>query len=253
MDAGEAAFLASAAVAAGAVNAVAGGGSLISFPALIAAGYPAKTANVTNTVALWPGYLAGTAAYRRELGGQGHRVVALLLPSFAGALLGAAILLLTPEATFEAIVPFLILFATALLAAQQPLSRVTECFRLGSRHDGHVPISLHGSVFAMSVYGAYFGAGLGIMLLAVLSVLLPDDLHRCNALKGFLSFVINAAAVGYFALFGPVQWAPALIMAVGAIAGGYVGVGIVRKIDPRWLRAGVVVYGVSVALFLLLR
>jgi uncharacterized protein len=116
-----------------------------------------------------------------------------------------------------------------------------------------VPLTLVGSVFVMAVYGAYFGAGLGIMLLAVLAVLLPDDLHRCNALKGLLSFVINAVAVVYFALFGPVEWLPAVLMAVGAIAGAYLGVRLVRNIRPSWLRIGVVSYGVFVALFLLLR
>ena len=251
MDLAELAFLAAAAFAAGAVNAVAGGGSLISFPALIAAGYPAKTANVTNTVALWPGYLSGTIAYRRELVGQRKRATALLLPSLSGALGGSALLLATPEETFSAVVPYLILFACALMAFQRPLSDFTVRHRLGVQHADHMPATLYGGVFLMSIYGAYFGAGLGIMLLAVLAVLLPDDLHRCNAMKGLLSFMINAMAVAYFAGFGPVEWAPALVMAVGAIGGGYLGVGVVRHVPPAGLRAGVVAYGVFVAVFLL--
>jgi uncharacterized protein len=251
MDPAQLVFLAAAAFAAGAVNAVAGGGSLISFPALVAAGYPAKTANVTNTVALWPGYLSGTLAYRRELDGQRKRATAMLIPSMTGALGGSIILLWTPEATFSAIVPYLILFACALMAFQRPLSNFTTSHRLGARDAEHVPASLYIGVFFMSIYGAYFGAGLGIMLLAVLAVLLPDDLHRCNALKGLLSFVINAVAVAYFAFFGPVQWLPAVVMAVGAVGGGYLGVGAVRRVPAGWLRTGVVCYGVFVAAYML--
>lgn len=247
MEPMEGVLLVAAAFGAGAVNAVAGGGSLISFPALMAAGYPAKAANVTNAVALWPGYLAGTVAYRRELAGQGKRALAMLVPSIAGALLGSAILIGTPEAAFRAVVPFLILFACGLMAFQRPIADFSTSHRLGAQSAEHVPWTLWLSVFGMSVYGGYFGAGLGIMMLSVLAILLPDDLHRCNALKGLLSFVVNGVAVVYFSAFGPVEWAPALLMMAGAIAGGYLGVGAVRHIPPHWLRGLVVVYGVVVA------
>ncbi|MCC7363921.1 MAG: sulfite exporter TauE/SafE family protein [Dehalococcoidia bacterium] len=254
MDAIEATGLALAAFAGGAINAVAGGGSLVSFPALIAAGYPSKAANVTNSVALWPGYLSGNYAYRAELRPQRRRVAVLSVPSVLGALAGSVILLRTPETAFDAIVPFLILFACGLMIVQDRLSRWALSRRLASLDpDARPPVVLLATIFVLAVYGAYFGAGLGILTLAVLGILLPDDLQRSNALKGALSTVINAAAVLYFVAFGPVQWAPAAVMGVGAIAGGYLGVGVARRLGKRWLRVAVVTYGVAVALILLAR
>ncbi len=253
MDPLEALGLALAAFAAGAINAVAGGGSLVSFPALLAAGYPSKAANVTNSVALWPGYVSGSYAYRGELDRQRRRLVALALPSVLGALAGSAILLGTPESAFDRIVPFLILFACALMAFQEPLGAWARNHRLASRSEEHVPASLLGAVFVLAVYGAYFGAGLGILTLAVLSILLPDDLQHSNALKGLLSALINLVAVVYFAVLGPVEWAPALVMAVGALAGGYLGVGVARRLGKRWLRLTVISYGLVVAAVLFIR
>ncbi len=253
MDILTGAALFGAAFAAGAINAVAGGGSLVSFPALVAAGYPSKVANVTNSVALWPGYLGGTFGYRAEVVEQRTRVLALTLPSIAGAVLGAIILLKTPQSAFDLIVPFLILFACGLMAVQDRLSRFAANHRLGALHADHVPFTLVASVFLLSIYGSYFGAGLGILTLAVLGILLPDDIQRSNALKGFLSLVINGAGVLYFAVFGPVRWAPAAVMAVGALAGGYLGVGLARRLGKRWLRLAVISYGVIVALVLLWR
>lgn len=243
--------LLAAAFAAGAINAVAGGGSLISFPALIGFGYASKTANVTNTVALWPGYVGGSFGYRNELGRQRARLVALALPSVAGALLGSVILLATPESAFDAIVPFLILFACALMAFQDRLGALAQHHRLQSTGGDHVPPPLYVAIFALAVYGAYFGAGLGILTLAFLSILLPDDIQHSNALKGMLSLLINAVAVIYFAAFGPVEWAPAAVMAVGAILGGYLGVGVARRLGRFWLRIVVIAYGTAVALILL--
>ncbi|HQW51329.1 MAG TPA: sulfite exporter TauE/SafE family protein [Tepidiformaceae bacterium] len=253
MDLLEPAGLAAAAFAAGAINSVAGGGSLVSFPALLAAGYPSKAANVTNTVALWPGYIGGSIGYRGELDRQRGRIVALAIPSVIGALLGSAILLATPESAFDAIVPFLILFACGLMAFQDPLGRFAQTHRLVARADDHVPFALHLAIVLLAMYGAYFGAGLGIMTLAVLGILLPDDIQHSNALKGLLSAFINLVAVVYFAAFGPVEWAPALIMATGALAGGYLGVGVARRLGKRWLRVAVIGYGVFVAVVLLVR
>lgn len=240
-----------AAFAAGAVNAVAGGGSLISFPALLAAGLPSKAANVTNTVALWPGYLGGSYAYRAELGGQRRRAVLLSVPSIFGAIAGSALLLGTPESAFESVVPWLILFAVVLMATQDRLAGFALRHRIAGTDAERVPVVLDVAAFALAVYGAYFGAGLGILSLAVLSILLPDDLQSSNALKGLLSLVINAVAVAYFAAFGPVEWPEAAVMAVGALAGGYGGVGVARRLGKRWLRLAVIVYGlvVAVALF----
>ncbi len=249
----EIAGLAAAAFGAGAVNAVAGGGSMISFPALLAAGYAAKTANVTNTVALWPGYLGGSLAYRSELGRQRRRLLMLLLPAVLGALAGSAILLSTPGDAFEAIVPFLILFASALMLFQERLSSFAVAHRLNSRGGDHIPVPLHALTFAGAVYGAYFGAGLGIFMLATLAILLPDDIQHSNALKGMLSLIINAVAVIYFAAFGPVEWAPAALMAACSLGGGYLGVYVARALGAVWLRRAVVLVGVTVAIVLLVR
>ncbi len=242
-----------AAFAAGAINAVAGGGSLISFPALIAAGYSSKTANVTNTVALWPGYIGGSYGYRNELRHQRRRMVALSVPSIIGGLLGSAILLYTPQTAFDRLVPFLILFACAMMAAQDRLSTFAVTHRLSSQRGDHVPLTLHLATLLLAVYGGYFGAGLGILLFAGLAILLPDDIQSSNALKGVLSALINAAALVYFVAFGPVRWGPAIIMAVGALAGGYLGVGIARRLGKRWLRLTVITYGIVVAGVLLVR
>ncbi len=253
MDPLTAVGLAAAAFVAGAINAVAGGGSLVSFPALLAVGYPSKVANVTNSVALWPGYAAGSFGYRGELKRQRRRVVALVAPSRLGAIAGSAILLSTPQSAFDVVVPFLILFACGLMAAQDWLAGLSATKRIAARHADHVPPSLVLAIFVLAMYGAYFGAGLGILTLAVLGVLLPDDIQHSNALKGMLSLIINAIAVVYFALFGPVEWTPAAVMAAGAMAGGYLGVGIARRLGRRWLRIAVISYGLVVVAVLLVR
>src|SRR5438093_13263503 len=245
--------LLTAAALGGAVNAVAGGGSLISFPALLAAGYPAKTANVTNTFALWPGYLGGSLGYQEELRHQWRRITRLVAPSVLGALAGSAILLSTSETAFDYIVPFLILFATGLTAFQDRLTGFAERHRLAARSADHVPPLLLAAVFLFAVHGAYFGAGPGIMVFAVLSVLVPDDLQRLNALKGLLSLVINAVAVIYFAAFGPVEWGPGAVMAAGALAGGYLGAGVARRLGQRNLRTAVVLFGATLAVILFVR
>lgn len=243
----EAIGLLAAALAAGSVNAVAGGGSLISFPSLVAAGYAAKTANVTNTVALWPGYFGGSLAYRNELRRQRRRLVLLLAPSVLGALVGSAVLLATPGGAFEAVVPFLILFATGLMASQERLAAFAADHHLNSRGPEDLPWVLNIAMFALAVYGAYFGAGLGILIMASLTILMPDDIQHSNALKGVLSMVINAVAVLYFALFGPVQWGAAALMAGGALAGGYLGAGIARRLGSIWLRRAIIALGLAVS------
>lgn len=253
MDPLQASGLAAAAFAAGAINAVAGGGSLVSFPALLAAGYPSKASNVTNTVALWPGYVGGSYGYRDELKRQRRRISALTPASIVGALVGSVILLRTPESAFDALVPFLIVFACVVMAFQDSLSRWAQAHRLVAQHEDHVPLALHLAIFVLAAYGAYFGAGLGILTLAVLGILLPDDLQHSNALKGLLSALINLIAVLYFVAFGPVRWLPALVMAVGALLGGYLGVGLARRLGKRWLRIAVISYGLFVAAVLLIR
>ena len=247
MSPAELALLAGAGFLAGAVNAVAGGGSLISFPALLAVGQPAVTANVTNAVAVVPGYLGGTIGYRRELSGQRRRAVALAATSIAGAVAGAALLLVSSEQLFEAIVPFLVLFSAALLAVQPLLSRAAR----EPGDGGTRSLRLHAGNLLASVYGGYFGAGLGIMLLAVLGLAIDDSLQRLNALKGLLSLLIGLVAAGYFAVFGPVEWGAAAIMAATSLVGGHTGVGLARRLDDDVLRWLVVVFGLAVGVALL--
>lgn len=250
---GSAILLAAAAALAGAVNAVAGGGSLISFPALLFVGYPAVTANITNTVALCPGYVGGTIGYRRELSGQRSRAIALSATSTVGAIVGSWLLLVSDPDVFERIVPYLILAACALLAVQQPLGRMvrrrTEQTGGQSSSRGYL-VTLHVLQFVGAVYGAYFGAGLGIMMLAVLGVLLVDTLQRLNALKGLMSLVINVVGAVYFAIFADVVWAAVAIMAVAALIGGRVGVALARRLNDQALRWMVVAFGVFVAITL---
>jgi uncharacterized membrane protein YfcA len=241
-------LLALAGVAAGAVNSIAGGGSLISFPALLAVGYPSVTANVTNAVAVLPGYIGGSVAYREELRGQRPRALALGVTSVVGAVAGAWLLIVSPAKLFDAIVPFLILGSCALLAAQPALSKRMRPPESGAH--AHRSVRLHASIFAASVYGGYFGAGVGIMLLAVLALTVDDDLQRLNALKGLLSVVIGGAAVFYFVAFGPIEWVAAGIMAVAAFAGGNIGVAVAKRMPANVLRTVVVVFGVSVAIWL---
>ncbi len=249
LDAASVAFLVGASVVAGAVNAVAGGGSLISFPALLAIGYPSLTANATNILGVLPGYLGGSVGYRRELRGQGRRSAALGATSAVGALVGAVLLLVAPAAAFEAIAPFLVLLACGALAAQ-PLVERRARRSAGERAEHRSP-ALQALVFLAAVYGGYFGAALGIMLLAVLAAGLPDDLQRVNALKGLLSLVIGLVSAIYLALLGPVAFAAAAVMAGGSLVGGRAGVSVARRLPAGPLRWLVVLYGVAVAVVLL--
>ncbi len=251
MDALEAGGLIAAAFAAGAVNSVAGGGSLISFPALVAAGYGTKAANVTNAVALLPGYFGSTLGYRAELFSQRQKVIGMSIPGVLGALAGSVILLATPDSAFDLIVPFLIIFACVLLMLQERLAKFAASHRKENARE--FPLSLSIVVFFLAVYGAYFGAGLGIITLAILGILMPDDIQRSNALKGWLAFLVNLLAASIFAIFGPVEWAPAAVMMLAALAGGYLGVSLARRLGKTWLRRAVVVYGLVFAAVLLAR
>jgi uncharacterized protein len=256
------ALLAGAGLLAGAVNAVAGGGSLLSFPALLAVGYPALTANVTNSVALTPGYFGGTLGYRRELEGQRRRILALGATSAVGAVLGAFLLVVSSAEFFERVVPFLIFLACALLAAQTRLARLVRRRREGVALAGDPPEAdppeadphtapLFAAQFLAAIYGAYFGAGVGIMMLAILGIFLADNLQRLNALKGLLSLLINAIAAAYFILFADVRWVAVAIMAVTSLLGGQLGVVLARRLNDQALRWLVITFGVAVGLRLL--
>lgn len=250
MSAADVALLGAAGFAAGAFNAVAGGGSLLSFPALLAVGHGPLVANVTNTVGLLPGYLGGTLAYRRELTGQAARVRSLGAAASVGAALGCVVLLTTPEGVFEAVVPWLVLTACALLALQPRLTRTLQ-----RRDGGEVqprPVALHLAVGVAGVYASYFGAAVGVVLLAVLGLLVADGLQRLNALKGALSLLTSVLGAVVFLAVAPVDLSDAGLLAVSSLAGGRLGGGLARRLPDRVLRGTVLVVGVAVALALLL-
>jgi uncharacterized membrane protein YfcA len=246
MDVADAALLAAAGLTTGAINAVAGGGSLVSFPALLATGHGALQANVTNLVATLPGYLSAAATSRPELRGQRARVRPLAVAAAGGAVAGTALLLLGPEDVFATLAPWLVLLACALLAAQPLVSRWVS-----RTHAHEAPRRLVLSVAVASVYGGYFGAGLGIILLAALGVTLDEELRRLNAVKQVLSLTVAVVSAAGVALFGPVAWLPALVVGAGTLLGGRVGVGVARRLPEPALRAAVIALGVIVAIALL--
>jgi uncharacterized membrane protein YfcA len=237
---------------AGAVNAVAGGGTIISFPALQAIGVPSVRASITNIVALTPGYLAGAHAQRADLAGQHGRLRALAAVSAVGGLAGSILLVVVSAATFRTVVPYLILLACATLLAQDRLRRMVA--RAGSAAPPdeaaeHRPGAAElAAVLLCSVYGGFFGAGLGIMLLAVIGLFSDAGFVRSNALKQALSLIVNAIAALFLVFSGKVEWVYAVVMAATSTLGGALGGRYVQVIDPRVLRAGVVVLGCVVAI-----
>lgn len=249
LSAGGTALLAVAAFFAGAINAVAGGGTLLTFPALIAVGFAPVTANVTNTVALVPGYLGGIAGYRKELNQQRARVQMLLPAALLGSIIGATILLTTSERVFRALVPALVLLAAVVLLLQPTIQRRLSTLdpETGEVAQFHHEFATVVGVFLAAIYGGYFGGVLGVILLAVLGITLSDHLQRLNALKSVLQFSINLVAVAIFALWGPVQWWVVVMMAPLSLAGGWVGARLARKLHPNVLRRAVGVYGIVCA------
>ena len=244
----ELALAGEAAVAAGIINAVAGGGTLISFPVLIGLGIPPVTANITNTVALCPGYLGGALAQRKDLAGQRNRLIHLLPAGVIGGLIGGILLLSVSTQLFRGLVPFLIFFAVVLLALQD---RIRDwILRHASRSstgkvDGSsaiLPVGL------AAVYGGYFGAGLSVILLALLGLVYEDTLTRLNALKQCVSLVVNIAAAVFFLFSGLVLWPVALVMAAGALAGGAIGGNIAGCIAPCMLKWTVIVIGTAIGI-----
>ena len=251
MDITDAALLVGAGLLAGAVNAVAGGGSLITFPSLIATGLSPVVANVTNAVSVCPGYLASVAGSRADLHGQGRRALTLVPAAVVGALGGAALLLLTPARAFELIVPFLVLTATALLAFQPRMQAIIG-------HPAHISprrqmVTLQLLTLLGAVYGGYFGGALGVILVAVLALVLDEPLRRVSAMKNVLSAVVGVTGVLTFALFGPVEWVSVAVLAPATLTGGYVGARVARKLPTAVLRWSIVAFGVGVGVVLLLR
>ncbi|HMG28822.1 MAG TPA: sulfite exporter TauE/SafE family protein [Jiangellaceae bacterium] len=228
-----------AGLGAGAINTVVGSGSLVTFPTLLAIGLPPVVANVSNTVGLVPGSVSGAWGYRRELAGQVPRLLRLGAATLTGAVVGAVLLLVLPEAAFAAIVPVLILVACVLVVVQPWLVRW-----LGERPRGdHGGPLLWLLIFVTGAYGGYFGAGQGVLLIGVLGLGLNETLQRVNAAKNVLAGVANLAAGVIFAFVADVNWAAAGLVAIGAAAGGIVGAGVARRLPPIVLRAVVVVIG----------
>ena len=226
---------------AGAINAVAGGGTLVSYPALLWAGLDAISANTTSCLALLPGSLGGVAAYRRELGEQRHLLRLLALPALLGGLAGSWLLLSTSPGVFRRLVPFLVLGATLLMAFQDRLKPHQQMSR-----PGVVVFQL-----GIAVYGGFFGAGIGILMLAALGFLGVRDIHQANGLKNLLAFFINATSAVFFVAMGAIQWKWAGVLALGALLGGYGGAFLARRLDRRAARRMVVLIGLvmSLALF----
>jgi uncharacterized protein len=242
-----------AAFVAGAINSVAGGGTLVSFPALVWMGLPSTIANATSTVAIWPGSLGAMWGYRRDLGGLPASTYALIVPSLLGGILGAVLLVMTPTAVFDRLIPLLILFATVLFMLQEPVQRMVKT--TGKAHSGS-RAWLMGAMafqFLVAVYGGYFGAGIGILMLAAFGIMGFTDIHQMNGLKNFLALCINGVAAAYFIWNGMVSWPHVLVMVTGAIVGGVWGAGFARRIGPKAVRRIVIIIGFTMAASLLFR
>ena len=247
-----------AAVAAGAINSVAGGGTLVSFPTLIWLGLPSTVANATSTVAIWPGSLGGMWGFRRELRTADGSLWILLAPSLAGGIVGALLLRVTPTHVFDRLVPILILFATLLFMAQDPVARLFRRSRPnGADRDApsHVTGTAAVIVFQLlvGVYGGYFGAGLGILMLAALGVLGLSDIHQMNGVKNLLTLCINGIASVCFIALGMVWWSDVVLMANGAVVGGVGGAGAARRIGRPAVRRIVIGIGLAMSASLFLR
>jgi hypothetical protein len=241
-----------AALAAGAVNALAGGGTLITFPMLVAVGVPSVAANITNTVALCPGYFGGTLAQRNDLRGQGKRLWTIIPASIIGGVLGGFLLLQTGEKLFKDLVPYLILMASGLLAIQDPV-RAWLTKRLSEHHSGNLAKWTWLVTGIASIYGGYFGAGLGVILISALGLTLEDSLTRLNALKQSISLATNLATAIFFLFSGQVVWSAVGVMAIGALIGGTLGGKLAGRIKPSTLRWTVVTIGVIVSIVYFVR
>jgi uncharacterized protein len=249
MSIGEIVAIAVAGLAAGAINTLVGSGTLITFPVLLAFGYAPVTANVTNTIGLVPGSVSGAIGYRRELAGQRERALRLGAMSLAGGITGAVLLLVLPASAFKAIVPVFIAIALVLTVLQPRLARWLSTREIDLERKGALMVPF--AVYLTGVYGGYFGAAQGILLLGILGVALAQDLHRTNALKNVLVGLVNGVAGLYFAFAAHVDWGPAAIIAVTAVAGAQLGARYGRRLPPDALRAVIVVVGVSAIVRLL--
>lgn len=245
----EAAILSAAAGLAGAINSVAGGGTIVSFPVAVALGLPPITANATNAVALTPGSIASAFAYRRELDADRGILKVFLPPAVIGGVVGALLLLLTPQRIFDAIVPFLVLFATLLLLVQN-LRKTTQATQTG---EWRVPQSrVVATLLQLSIglYGGYFGGGMGIMMLALYTRMGGTDIHRMNGVKSVVGAAINGVASIAFIVAGAVDWRVGAVMAIGAVIGGFAGAAVARRVKPAVVRWVVVAIGFALTIAL---
>ena len=235
-----------AGVAAGTINTVVGSGTLITFPTLLAFGVPPVTANVSNTIGLVPGSVSGAIGYRRELVGQRDRLIRLASASLLGGIVGAVLLLALPEEAFSAIVPVLIGLGCLLVVLQPTISR-----RVALRREGRGTVHEHGPlwvwvlVFATGVYGGYFGAAQGVLLMAVMGIGIQETLQRLNAVKNVLAGLVNGVAAVIFMVLAEVDWVVAALIAVGSVVGGQLGATVGRRLPPLALRIVIVLVGVA--------
>ncbi|AFT98271.1 sulfite exporter TauE/SafE family protein [Nocardia brasiliensis] len=243
-----------AGIAAGGINTIVGSGTLITFPALLAFGLPPVTANVSNTIGLVPGAISGVHGYRRELAGQRERLVRLGTASLLGGITGAVLLLTLPANAFKAIVPVLIILALILVVVQPRLSRWVKA----RRADGEGPAPKHGgpvlfvAVFATGIYGGYFGAAQGVLLLGLLGVLVHEDIQRLNGVKNVLALIVNGVSALIFIVIADVNWQAVVLIALGSIIGGQLGARMGRRMPPNVLRAVIVVVGTIAVVRLLM-
>ncbi|MBL8151140.1 MAG: sulfite exporter TauE/SafE family protein [Blastocatellia bacterium] len=248
----QALLLLSASVLAGALNSVAGGGSFISFPMLIFIGIPSINANATNTAALWPGSIASAFAYREELKTEIQTLLAYSVVSIIGGLLGAILLLYTPNKVFDYILPYLLLVATMLFALGKPITKVLQ----KNRQSKVAKKEYIGSIVAqllIAIYGGFFGGGIGILMLAVLSVMGMENIHKMNAVKTLLATWINGIAVATFVFARAIVWPQAILMIAGAIVGGYLGATYARRLNPSLVRNFVTFTGFAMAIYFFLK
>lgn len=242
-----------AGLAAGTVNTIVGAGSLITFPTLLALGYSPIVANVSNTVGLVPGALSGSVGYRRELHGQRGRLGRLGAAAAAGGITGGVLLLVLPSSVFDRVVPVLILAASVLVALQPRVSRWVQSRRRAANASGehHGGPGLYACLVGAGIYGGYFGAAQGVLLIALLAIFLDDHLQRLNAAKNVLAVLVNGVAAVLFVAVAHVAWEVAALLAVGSVLGGQLGASVGRRLPPGLLRGVVVVVGVAVAIRLL--
>ncbi|MFI5908180.1 sulfite exporter TauE/SafE family protein [Dactylosporangium sp. NPDC051541] len=248
MTPGEALILLGGGLVTGAVNAIAGGGSLITFPLLVGLGLPGVAANVSNALSVAPGYAASAVGSRPDLTGQGRRIRTILPAIVAGTLGGSALLLFTPHGVFDVVVPFLLLLAATMMALQKQLQALAG-------HPADLParrqaVLVQVAVFLCGLYGGYFNAAMGVLLIASLALVLDEPLRRISALKNVFAAVVGTTTVLLYSVFGPVNWAVVAVLAPATMAGGYVGARVARRLPGEVLRWAIVVFALTVAVVL---